>query len=154
MTNSVVDTISRLPATPAIAYRGMSGVPPTAAFTLTALLPASADPRIASENFTSERVAAIVTVTGRSIAALSRHPEEQEIALLPGTLLLPVGFVEVENLSEPVVLLSETGWAPELPKNKDELRRTVAEQVSDAFTRPPVHIFSPGRFAPAPSRRG
>ena len=151
MTNSVVDTISRLPATPAITYRGMSGAPPNAAFTLTALLPTSADPRIASENFTTERVAAIVAVTGRSIAALSRHPEEHEIAILPGTLLLPVGFVEVAGLSEPVVLLSETGWAPGLPEGKPELRRTVAAQVSDALNRPPVQISSPGRFAPAHS---
>lgn len=152
MTNSVVDTIARLPATPAITYRGMTGVPPNAAFTLTALLPTSVDPRIASENFTSERVAAIASVTGRSIAALSRHPEEQEIALLPGTLLVPVGFVEVANLSEPVVLLSETGWAPGLPEGKDELRLTVSAQVSDALNRPYVQILSPGRFTPAHSR--
>lgn len=153
MTSSVVDTISRLPATPAITYRGMSGIPPHAAFTLTSLLPTSVDPRIASENFTSERVAAIATVTGRSIAALSRHPEEQEIALLPGTLLLPVGFVEVAGLSEPVVLLAETGWAPGLPEGKEELRQAVAAQVSDALNGPSVPILSPGRFAPARSGR-
>src|ERR1044072_6958549 len=101
MPNSVVDTISQLPATPSVVYRGMSGTPPANSFTVAALLPASADPRVATENFTSDRVAAIVTVTGRSIAALSRHPQEQEVAILPGTLLLPVGEVDVPGLSAP-----------------------------------------------------
>ena len=148
MTNSVVDTISQLPATPSVVYRGMSGAPPASSFTVAALLPTSADPRVASENFTSDRVAAIATVTGRSIAALSRHPEEQEVAILPGTLLLPVGEVDVPGLPKPVVLLAETGWAPGLPENKNELERTVIARVSDALARPPAEIHSPGRFSP------
>ena len=81
--NTLADTIAELPTTPGITYRGMSGPPPNAAFTLAAILPTSANPRIASENFTSERLAAIVTVTGRSIAPLSRHPNELEISILP-----------------------------------------------------------------------
>ncbi|MGU3497684.1 hypothetical protein [Mycobacterium sp. C31M] len=126
----------------------MSGPAPTTSFTLSAILPTSADARTASENFSAERVAAIVTVTGRSIAALSRHPEEQEIALLPGTLLLPVGHVEVAGLPNPVVLLAETGSAPGLPETKEELRRFVDEQVSAALQSNPVTVTSPGRFSP------
>jgi hypothetical protein len=62
-------------------------------------MPTSADPRVASENFTAERLAAIVTVSGRLIAPLSRHPDEQEIAILPGTLLLAAGSVAVQGSS-------------------------------------------------------
>ncbi|MGE0221257.1 hypothetical protein [Mycolicibacterium sp.] len=151
MPDSVIETISKLPATPSIVYRGMSGHPPTASFTVTALLPTSADPRVATENFTADRVAAIVSVTGRSIAALSRHPEEQETVILPATLLMPVGSVEVAGLPEPVVLLAETGWAPGLPENKDELGRVVVAHVAEALARPPVAVSSPGRFTPARS---
>lgn len=151
MPNTLADTIAELPTTPGITYRGMSGPPPNAAFTLAAILPTSANPRIASENFTSERLAAIVTVTGRSIAPLSRHPNELEISILPGTLLMPIGSITIPNLANPVVLLIETGWAPGLPENRDDLERLVVRQVTTAFAQPPIPISSPGRFTPPTS---
>lgn len=145
----VADAIAQLPATPGIAYRGMSGAPPEASFTVSAVLPTSVDPRIASENFTSKRIAAIVTVTGRFIGPLSRHPEEREVAILPATLLTPVGTVTVEGLANPVVLLAEPGHAPGLPPNLQELERVVREQVTHALASPPVPVSSPGRFTPS-----
>jgi hypothetical protein len=111
-------------------------------------MPTSADPRVASENFTAERLAAIVTVSGRLIAPLSRHPDEQEIAILPGTLLLTVGSVAVPGLVNDVVLLAETGTAPGLPSDSAELRQVVTQQVTDALAKPAVTVHSPGRFAP------
>src|ERR1700722_15915513 len=83
----IVDTLLKLPATSGITYRGMSGSPAKSAFTLSSVLPTSTDPRIATENFTAERVVAIVTVTGRFIGPLSAHPDNLEAALLPATLL-------------------------------------------------------------------
>jgi hypothetical protein len=148
VTSNLVDTLSRLPAHPGITYRGMSGSAPHSAITVSALMPTSADPRVASENFTSERLAAIVTVSGRLIAPLSRHPDEQEIAILPGTLLLPVGSVSVPGLVNDVVLLAETGTAPGLPRDFVELRQTVVKQVNDALAEPAVIVRSPGRFTP------
>lgn len=148
MTSNVVDALSRLPATPGITYRGMSGPAPHTATTVSAVMPTSADPRVASENFTAERLAAIVTVSGRFIAPLSRHPDELEIAILPGTLLLTVGSVAVPGLINDVVLLAETGTAPGLPRDSAELRRVVVQQVTDALAKPAVAIHSPGRFTP------
>ncbi|WP_396908139.1 SseB family protein [Mycolicibacterium sp.] len=118
-------------------------------FTAPASLPTSADPRIASENFTSERVAAIVTVTGRYIGPMSRHPEEREVAILPATLKTPVGSMIVAGLANPVVLLTEPGHAPGLPPNQHELERVVREQITDALACPPAPTHSPGRFAPS-----
>jgi hypothetical protein len=143
----LVDTLSRLPASPGITYRGISGPANHTGTTVSAVMPTSADPRVASENFTAERLAAIVTITGRFIAPLS-HPDEQEIAVLPGTLLLPVGSVAVPGLVNDVVLLAETGSAPELPSNSQELRQVVIQQVTDALARPAVTVHSPGRFTP------
>jgi hypothetical protein len=148
MPDTLAEEIARLPATPGITYRGMSGPPPVGAFAVSAVLPTSADPRIASENFTSERVAAIVTITGRSIAPLSSHPDELEIAILPGTLLLPAGSVAIAELPNPVVLLTETGWAPGLPEDSQALKQAVVEQVSRALAGSPAAIHSPGRFTP------
>jgi hypothetical protein len=148
VTSDLVDTLSRLPATPGITYRGWSGPAPHTAMTVSAVMPTSADPRVASENFTAERLAAIVTIAGRFIAPLSRHPDEQEVAILPGTLLLTVGSVAVSGLVNDVVLLAEAGSGPGLPKDSAELRQVVTQQVTAALARPDVTIHSPGRFAP------
>lgn len=148
MTSSLVDTLSRLPVSPGITYRGIAGPAPQTATTVSAVMPTSADPRVASENFTAERLAAIVTVSGRLIAPMSRHPDEQEIAILPGTLLLSVGSVAVPGLANDVVLLAESGTAPGLPKNSAELREVVAQQVTNALAKSAVTIHSPGRFTP------
>lgn len=147
MSEDIVTTLSRLPAMPVITYRGMSGPKPVRAASLSEILPTSMDPRIASENFTAEWLAAIVSITGRLVAPFSRHQEEQEIAMLPGTLLLPAGSVEVPGISSPVVLLAEPGDAPELPPDSAALKAAVVQQVSDALKRPAVAINSPGRFA-------
>jgi len=148
MPDTLADAIAQLPTTPGITYRGMSGPPPNGSFAVSAVLPTSTDPRIASENFTAERVAAIVTVTGRSIAPLSRHPEELEVAILPGTLLVPAGSVTVAGFPNPVVLLAETGWVPGLPENSEQLKQAVIERITQALGEPPVPIHSPGRFTP------
>src|ERR1700712_2268159 len=100
MTQSLLEAILALPATPGVTYRGTSGVGMTAVITLQAILPTSADPRVASENFTADKIVAIVTTTGRNIAPLARHPDEREIALLPGTVLQPVGSVNVDGLTK------------------------------------------------------
>jgi len=148
MPDTLADRIAQLPPTPGITYRGMSGPPPNGAFAVSTVLPTSTDPRIASENFTSERIAAIVTITGRSIAQLSRHPDELEVAVLPGTLLIPAGSVTLSELSNPVVLLTETGWAPELPSNSQELKQAVVDRITRALSESPATIHSPGRFTP------
>jgi hypothetical protein len=150
MTSGLERALLQLPATPAITYRGMT-TPTANAITLAQVLPSSLNPRVASENFTAERLAAIVTITGRYIGPLSRHSEEHEIALLPGTVLVPAGSVNVPGLQNPVVLLAEPGHAPELPTGSDELRALVLQQVGAALAAPAVTIHSPGRFTPGKS---
>ncbi|MGV9799586.1 hypothetical protein ACWDTP_16195 [Mycobacterium sp. NPDC003449] len=148
MAADIADTLANLPAAPGITFRGMSGVPAPSAFTLATVLPTSMDPRVATENFTAERVVAIVTVTGRFIGPLSRHPDELEVALLPATLLVPVGSVAVAGVENEVVLLAETGTAPGLPEDLPDLESAVKERVREALLREPVIVRSPGRFAP------
>ena len=63
MAEDILTTLSKLPAMPAITYRGMAGPRPNASFTLSGILPTSMDPRVASENFTAEWLAAIVSIT-------------------------------------------------------------------------------------------
>jgi hypothetical protein len=105
------------------------------------------DPRVAGENFTAESLAAIVSITGRLIAPPARHPEEQEIAILPGAMLLLAGSVEVPGLPSEVVLLAESGDAPGLPADSAALKAAVVQQVTAALVRPDVTVNPPGRFA-------
>ena len=53
MSSSLVDTLSRLPASSGITCRGMSGPAPQNAITVSTVMPNSADPRIASEKLNS-----------------------------------------------------------------------------------------------------
>jgi hypothetical protein len=147
VTQSLVDALSALPATPSITYRGASRADMNAAMTLQGVLPTSVDPRVASENFTANQLVAMVTITGRNVGPLSRHPGDQEIALLPGTVLLPAGSMLVDGLASPVVLMAEPGSAPGLPENAAALRETVRSQIGSALGRPPVVVHAPGRFA-------
>ncbi|WP_445169204.1 SseB family protein [Mycolicibacterium sp. Dal123E01] len=153
----LVTTLSKLPAEPAITYRGMSGLRPNASFTLSGIMPTSMDPRVASENFTTEWLAAIVSITGRLVAPFARYPEEQEIAMLPGTMLMVAGSVEVPGLPGGVVLWAEPGDAPGLPADSAALKDAVVQRVTAALARPNVSINSPGRYAtrinPAPQDR-
>jgi hypothetical protein len=137
----LIDTLSRLPASPGITCRGWSRPVPQSAMTVSAEMPTSADPHVASKNFTAELLAA-----GRLIAPLSQHPEEQEIAIFSGTLVLSVGAVAVPGLVNDVVLLAESGTTPSLPNDSDGLRQAVTEQVTDALVKPSVTIHSPRRF--------
>ncbi len=148
MTQSLLDALLALPATPAITYRGSSGVGINAAITLQSVLPTSINPRVASENFTADQLVAIVAISGRSIARLSRHPDEEEIALLPGTILQPVGSIDVDGLVRPLALLAEPGTAAGLPEDATELQAVVRRQIGTALMLPPVVVHSPGRFTP------
>jgi hypothetical protein len=96
----------------------------------------------------AEHVVAVVTVTGRFIGPLSRHPDNLEVALLPATLLAPVGFVAVSGIDHDVVLLTETGTTHELPADLAELKQAVGEQISAALLGGPITIHSPVRFSP------
>jgi hypothetical protein len=94
-----------------------------------------------------------VSITGRLVAPFARYREEQEIAMLPGTLLLLAGSVDVPGLPDSVVLLAEPGDAPGLPADSAALKQAVIEQITSAVARPAVTVNTPGRFAfrPPPS---
>ncbi|WP_234818097.1 SseB family protein [Mycolicibacterium sphagni] len=147
MADDILTTLSKLPATPAITFRGMTGAKPNASFTLSGIMPTSMDPRVASENFTTEWLAAIVSITGRLVAPLARYPQEQEIAMLPGTMLLVAGSAEVPGFPGGVVIWAEPGDGPGLPADSAALKETVVQQVTAALARPDIPINSPGRFA-------
>jgi hypothetical protein len=54
----------------------MAGAKPNSSFALSGILPSSMDPGVASESFTAEWLAAIVSVSGRLAAPYARYREE------------------------------------------------------------------------------
>ena len=109
---------------------------------LTAPLPTSKDPRVASENFRSPYLHAIVACRGRDISALSGHPTEEEVVLLAGAVLTPVtAACRVEGHA--VQVLREVGDHDDIiaPSHAD-----LAPVLARARTAVPVPVTSPHRF--------
>ena len=97
----------------------------------------SLDPVVAREGEALDELFAIVGRTGRSLALLSAHAEEQEVVFLPGTALRPVGQVSVDGTGLTVHLIEElvldqTAGADgaRLPRDLEALIALVSQQVS------------------------
>lgn len=76
--------LEKLPAHTGIVFLGLPYIPQLAPARWTRGVTAtSKDPRIATENLSNPAIAAIVSRTGREIAAFSAHPAEQEVVLPP-----------------------------------------------------------------------
>lgn len=119
---------------PLPSYRGLCwrGFPReiTAPVPLDTVLPATRDIRIATRNLDSIGTIAIVSSTGRDVAALSAFPEEGEVAFLPGTTLIPLGprhiidGVPLQVIGESVPLSEQR-----IPTD-DELREAIRQARS------------------------
>lgn len=136
------DALAKLPIFRGVVWRG-AGFELTTPFTLQAPLPTSKDARVASENFRAPSLHAIVSVSGREIGPLSRHPAEAEVALLPGCTLTPATGVHlVEGFSVQVVReVSPSGEIAPMVSDDD-----LALILEPARFAPRVDITSPGRF--------
>ncbi|THV43589.1 hypothetical protein [Glycomyces buryatensis] len=153
-----IAVLAQMPKRPGLTFRGITGEPPAAVFRVPKVLPTSQDPRVASENFTADHLAAILTRTGRLVSRMSAHPNEREIVLLPGVLLQPIGTLAVPGLASELVILEEigdaldgtanTGPIGQLPTGRDELLAHITAVVTFALDGPPVKIHSPGKFTP------
>lgn len=99
-----LDAVAKLPPTPGIVFRGLAdGVDAPAGTTVLAVpVPASVDPALARER-SDGPVLALLTRTARDLSALSAHPQEREVVLLPGTVWLRVDLPELSG----VVVLEE-----------------------------------------------
>lgn len=112
------------------------------------LTPTSRDARVATENFTTPALYAVVGNLGRSVEAVSQHPAEREVVFLPGTLFRALTQVRFDDLLISVVEQLDLDREPGGPQGDlDELLATVASAVRDARQREPVEVTTPGKFA-------
>lgn len=108
----------------------------------------SRDVRVATENFTTPAVYAIVGNQGRAIEGMSQHPAEEEVVFLPGIVFQPVRQVRYGSLLVIVVEQLDLDRTPEDPKaDLDEVLGTIAAAIRKGHAGDPVEVTSPGKFA-------
>jgi len=145
-------TLEKIPPRPGLVFHGLRVDPGVGATTLVGLAAESRSARVATENFDTPMLLAILTRTGRDIAPLSGNPGEQETVLLPGTVLLDIDrftlavpaieVCVVEEISIGEAPTTPTAW----PATREELRSFVQAGIDAAFAEATVLVASPGKF--------
>jgi hypothetical protein len=110
------------------------------------LLSTSRDPRVATENFTSEAVYAILSRAGRGIEQFSAARHEHEVVFLPGTILTLVTRVRVKDLGVTIVEEFVPGAEPP-PVDVAALQEEIGRAILEAELREPVPQPIAGKFA-------
>ena len=112
------------------------------------LVSTSRDPRVATENFTTEAVYAILSRAGRGIEQFSAARHEHEVVFLPGTIFTLVTRVRVKDLG--VTIVEEFVPDPETdPPAVDfaAVQEEIGRAILEAEMRDPVPPSIPGKFA-------
>ena len=116
------------------------------------LLSTSRDPRVATENFSTDAVYAVLSRTGRSIEPFSAARHEREVVCLPGTILTLVTRVRVKDLGVTIVEEFDPSAGQEPP---DRLRGRCRSRSAAPSSRRswPTRSPTPSRgSSPATSR--
>ncbi len=141
--------LERLPAYTGVVFHGLPAIPRLAPARWTRGVTAtSKDPRIATENFSTPAVAAIVSRTGRDIGQFSAHPAEQEIVLPPEVVLLEVARTFLPD-GRPVVIieqLAEQDPSASLPPTLDALVDHVRQRLQNGLKAREAPITTRGKF--------
>lgn len=143
--------LSKMPTFDGVSFRGWRRTnafgPEGPAYVTRLLTATSRDVRIATENFTSDGVYAVIGRTGRRIETASRQPRELEVVFLPSTILKVVTVARIAQL--PFVLVEELD-----PRRTDEVVKQTIEEIAApivamvqaAWLAEPVVITTPGKF--------
>lgn len=95
---TLLTALAKLPRADVVSFHG-GGLPPvfeqSDVFTLRGITATSLDLRVATESGTFRELVAFRSYTGRWVSPFSQHPDEQEVAFLPGTPFRAVGSVRI-----------------------------------------------------------
>jgi hypothetical protein len=141
--NQIVEAAKQLPAYAGIAWRS-AGFELNAPFDSPDLISLSRDLRVATENFRAGGVHMFITSNSRDLSALSAHPAEQEVVLLPGARLIPASSMRViENIRIQSIIELPDESTPLLPIPSDD---EIAGWVRAARASPEARVLQRGRF--------
>jgi hypothetical protein len=134
--------LEKLPPYQGLTWRGAEGAL-AGGVSLPAPLPTSRDVRVASGNFASPYLWAIVSSAGRDVSPLSADTSALEVALLPGSVITPAsGTIEVDGVRVQIVLEVRDG----VPVGPTPTEGELVSLIQAARTAEPATISQPGRF--------
>jgi len=148
---ALLSALEKLPAYRGLCYRGHEGGRddvPLRATPSGVLVATSRDPRVATENFRTSGLFAVISSHGRDLTQVSEHRAEREVVFRPGTIFLPIETFDVEGLLVTVIEEIDTDATPGEPPEVtlDELRERMLADVAESRQQEPVTITSPGKF--------
>lgn len=100
---TLLTALAKLPRADVVSFHGgrlPSVVGASEVFTLRGITATSLDLRVATEAGAFRELVAFRSYTGRWVSPFSRHPDEQEVAFLPGTSFRMMGSVSISVGSE------------------------------------------------------
>jgi hypothetical protein len=129
-------------------YQGRQGSTPQRMSPSGVLVPTSRDPRVATDNFTTDGVYAVIGRRGRDLSSLVHAPQEQEIVFRPGSMFLPIERFEVADLEVAVIEELDPDHGPERDPafTLEELKHQMRSAVRESRARPEVRDVTPGKF--------
>lgn len=148
---ALLSALDKLPPYRGLSYRGYAGRQgegfqrPQASAVLVAT---SRDPRVATENFSTDGVYAVIGSLGRDISSASRHPQEQEVVFRPGSVFLPIERFDVGELEVAIVeeIDPQRDRDEQPPFTLDQLKDQMRAAIQDARQRPDVDDVTEGKF--------
>lgn len=149
---ALLSTLEQLPPHGGLVFRGCSARSherwPGRAYVTEELLSASRDPRVATENFTTDAVYALVSRTGRAIEQFSAARYEREVVFLPGTVFTLVTRVRVKDLGVTIVeeFDPHAEGTPE-PIDFGALQEEIGREILEAELREALQPSAVGKFA-------
>lgn len=149
---AMLATLEQLPPHEGIVFRGCEARSherwPGRAHVSERLLSASRDPRVATDNFATDAVYAILSRTGRAIEQFSAARHEREVVFLPGTVFTLVTRVRVKDLGVTIVEEFVPGAGGEqTPVDFAAVQEEIGRAVLEAELREPVPPSIAGKFA-------
>ena len=142
--------LQKLPPFTGIVFHGLPGIPDLDRTRVTSGLTATShDPRIATENFTTPVIAAIVSRTGRDISPFSARPAEREVVIPPEAMLHAVVVDTAPDGATPLIIIEQLATldtGDSLPPTVEGLILLVKDRLSTAMAQPQVEITTPQKF--------
>lgn len=147
--NAFLEELRSFPGWSGISFRGMST---EAEFGQTAnvavsrgLVATSRDSRVATENFSTPGVYAILGTEGRGIESVSRYPKEFEVLFLPGTTFAVIDKIEVDGY--PVTLVRQAKLSADTPPiDIDDFTTRARNAIADGRGGSQAAITSHGKY--------
>jgi hypothetical protein len=149
--DALLSALDKLPAFLGLSYRGYA-VPEGRLRPRTVLsgilVPTSRDPRVATENFTTDGLYAVIGNRGRDLTALSERPQEREIVFRPGSMFLPIERLDVDGLEVSIVeeLDPDRDRDATPPFTLEQLKDQMRAAIEDARARDQIDDVTHGKF--------